>query len=121
MNKPKSGSVNGELVAVGRTAEVNTRSTDIPKGNESSRVAQLEQNIRFLQEQHSQMLAGLHKEIDNLRHRNRGNYLYYHTCFNTKRGHVLNNELLPIFVNLFKKLTVKLVTMGIRPLCILYC
>ncbi|KAF2879451.1 hypothetical protein ILUMI_26731 [Ignelater luminosus] len=71
VNKPKSGSVNGEIVAVGRTAEVNTRSTDIPKGNESARVAQLEQNIRFLQEQHSQMLAGLHKEIDNLRHRNR--------------------------------------------------
>lgn len=36
------------------------------------RISQLEQNIRFLQEQHQQMLTGLHEEIDSLRQRNRG-------------------------------------------------
>lgn len=37
------------------------------------RISQLEQNIRFLQEQHQQMLTGLHEEIESLRQRNRGN------------------------------------------------
>lgn len=36
------------------------------------RVAQLEQNIRFLQEQHQLMLNGLHNEVETLRQRNRG-------------------------------------------------
>lgn len=37
------------------------------------RVAQLEQNIRFLQEQHALLLTGLHREIDAQRQMNRGN------------------------------------------------
>lgn len=36
------------------------------------RANQLEQNIRFLQEQHQIMLSGLHSEIETLRQRNRG-------------------------------------------------
>ncbi|KAK5640849.1 hypothetical protein RI129_009396 [Pyrocoelia pectoralis] len=70
VTKPKSSSLNGELVTGGRS-DIPNRSIDTLKGNDASRVAQLEQNIRFLQEQHTQMLAGLHKEVDNLRHRNR--------------------------------------------------
>ena len=36
------------------------------------RITQLEQNIRFLQEQHQAMLSSLHQEIESLRSRNRG-------------------------------------------------
>lgn len=62
------GSVNG-----GRKSETNNQNNvDVPKAAADSRVAQLEQNIKFLQEQHQMMLAGLHNEIDNLRHKNRG-------------------------------------------------
>lgn len=61
-------------MSVGRSSEVNSRGNEVPMGNDASRVAQLEQNIRFLQEQHTQMLSSLHKEIDNLRHRNRGRF-----------------------------------------------
>jgi len=35
------------------------------------RVSQLEQNIRFLQDQHQILLSSLHKEIESLRQRNR--------------------------------------------------
>ncbi|XP_046396167.1 uncharacterized protein LOC124163356 [Ischnura elegans] len=37
----------------------------------SQRVIQLEQNMRFLQEQHHQMLSSLHQEIESLRLKNR--------------------------------------------------
>lgn len=72
MNKTKSGNVGNEMVPVGRQSDLTTRSPDQTRGPDTARVAQLEQNIRFLQEQHQLMLSGLHKEIDNLRHRNRG-------------------------------------------------
>lgn len=39
---------------------------------ENARIAQLEQNIKFLQEQHELMLNGLHREIETLKYRNRG-------------------------------------------------
>lgn len=57
---------------MGRQSDLAVRNPDQTRGSEAARVAQLEQNIRFLQEQHQLMLTGLHKEIDNLRHRNRG-------------------------------------------------
>lgn len=60
---------------MGRQSEVATRNPDQTRGSDAARVAQLEQNIRFLQEQHQLMLTGLHKEVDNLRHRNRGKIL----------------------------------------------
>jgi hypothetical protein len=71
VNKTKSGGVNGELVAVSRSQDVSCNSPERPKGPDSARVAQLEQNIRFLQEQHQLMLTGLHNEIESLRNRNR--------------------------------------------------
>ncbi|XP_019880876.1 uncharacterized protein LOC109608773 isoform X2 [Aethina tumida] len=71
VNKSKSGNVNGEIVTVSRTTEVPSRSLEPIKGPEASRIAQLEQNIRFLQEQHQLMLSGLHHEIESLRNRNK--------------------------------------------------
>ncbi|KYB25959.1 uncharacterized protein LOC100142448 isoform X1 [Tribolium castaneum] len=71
VNKSKSGGVNSELVAVPRSQDVPSHSPERPKGPDSARVAQLEQNIRFLQEQHQLMLTGLHNEIESLRIRNR--------------------------------------------------
>lgn len=81
MNKGKASDVAGaaaaaaELVSVGRPgggagmeSTVGTSKCTDPL----LRIAQLEQNIRFLQEQHQTMLAGLHQEIDSLRQRNRG-------------------------------------------------
>lgn len=41
-------------------------------GDAGARVAHLEHSVRFLQEQHRQMLSGLHAEIEALRERNRG-------------------------------------------------
>ena len=73
MNKSKTGGVNGELVTVSRSQDIPSTSPERPKGPDSARVAQLEQNIRFLQEQHQLMLTGLHNEIESLRNRNRGN------------------------------------------------
>jgi len=43
------------------------------------RVVQLEQNMKFLQEQHQATLVALHQEIESLRQRNRGNR--NHSCF----------------------------------------
>lgn len=43
----------------------------VSNGTGDNRVGQLEQNIKYLQEQHALMLTGLHHEIDCLRHRNR--------------------------------------------------
>lgn len=72
MNKSKASNVNGDIVQVSRTQEVAYSNTDGSKGAENPRVAQLEQNLRFLQEQHQLMLSGLHNEIESLRNRNRG-------------------------------------------------
>ncbi|XP_056642589.1 uncharacterized protein LOC130448977 [Diorhabda sublineata] len=69
MNK-KSGNVNSELV-VSRTTDVPSRPIEGSRGTEQTRISQLEQNIRFLQEQHQLMLTGLHNEIENLKTRNR--------------------------------------------------
>lgn len=38
------------------------------------RITQLEQNIRFLQDQHKLMLTSLHQEVEQLRQRNRGKH-----------------------------------------------
>ncbi|XP_023030500.2 uncharacterized protein isoform X2 [Leptinotarsa decemlineata] len=70
VNKSKSGNVNGDIV-VPRPQDISSRSADNSRGPEHVRVAQLEQNIRFLQEQHQLMLSGLHNEIENLKTRNR--------------------------------------------------
>ncbi|KAG5895905.1 hypothetical protein JTB14_000517 [Gonioctena quinquepunctata] len=71
VNKSKSGSVNGDMV-VSRPQDISPpRSSDTPRGPEHCRSSQLEQNIRFLQEQHQLMLSGLHNEIENLKTRNR--------------------------------------------------
>ncbi|KAJ8983940.1 hypothetical protein NQ317_008642 [Molorchus minor] len=70
VNKTKSGSVNGEIV-VSRPQDISPRNTDQTKGLDNARVAQLEQNIKFLQEQHQLMLTGLHNEIENVKSRNR--------------------------------------------------
>lgn len=37
------------------------------------RTAQLEQNMKFLQDQHQATLIALHQEVELLRQRNRGN------------------------------------------------
>lgn len=41
------------------------------------RAAQLEHNIRYLREQHHLMLSSLHKEVEALRQRNRGNIEFF--------------------------------------------
>jgi len=38
---------------------------------------QLEQNMKFLQEQHQTTLVALHQEIESLRQRNRGNENFF--------------------------------------------
>lgn len=73
MNKSKSGNVNTELV-MSRPQDVSQKNMEPSKGPEQARVAQLEQNIKFLQEQHQLMLAGLHNEVEVLKNRNRGKY-----------------------------------------------
>lgn len=42
------------------------------------RVTQLDQNIKFLKEQHHLMLTSLHHEVETLRQRNRGTALLFH-------------------------------------------
>ncbi|CAG9786495.1 unnamed protein product [Diatraea saccharalis] len=49
-------------------------------GDATARVAHLEHSVRFLQEQHRQMLSGLHTEIEALRERNRD--LQFQLIFN---------------------------------------
>nr|CAD7444210.1 unnamed protein product [Timema bartmani] len=56
-----------ELAALGRSEGLVVSTATDPL----LRVAQLEQNIRFLQEQHQVMLASLHQEVELLRQRNR--------------------------------------------------
>ncbi|XP_014229340.1 hormone receptor 4-like [Trichogramma pretiosum] len=60
-------------------------SSDAARPHEHShedKVAQLEQNLEFLQEQHRTMLVALHKEIDQLRQRNRE--LQFQLVFSSK-------------------------------------
>ncbi|RVE45871.1 hypothetical protein evm_009470 [Chilo suppressalis] len=52
----------------------------IGSGDATARVAHLEHSVRFLQEQHRQMLSGLHAEIEALRERNRD--LQFQLIFN---------------------------------------
>ncbi len=40
--------------------------------NSSQKILHLERSIRFLQHQHSEVLANLHEEIDNLKRENKG-------------------------------------------------
>ena len=42
------------------------------QGQTSDKVTQLEQNMKFLQEQHQATLSALHQEVEVLRQRNRG-------------------------------------------------
>ncbi|XP_018333507.1 coiled-coil domain-containing protein 92 [Agrilus planipennis] len=77
VNKP--GSIKEGLVVTGGRNDNGNYHLEMQNGNKISRIAQLEQNIRFLQQQHQQMLDGLHKEIDNLRCRNRE--LLFHLIF----------------------------------------
>ncbi|XP_038209897.1 uncharacterized protein LOC119830817 isoform X2 [Zerene cesonia] len=52
----------------------------IGSGDATARIAHLEHSVRFLQEQHRQMLSGLHAEIESLRERNRD--LQFQLIFN---------------------------------------
>lgn len=42
------------------------------QGTNMDKVAQLEQNMKFLQEQHQATLVALHQEVESLRQKNRG-------------------------------------------------
>ncbi|KAK6637217.1 hypothetical protein RUM44_007631 [Polyplax serrata] len=53
------------------------------------RANQLEQNIRFLQEQHQVMLSGLHREIEMLRQKNRD--LQFQIVFTNGINHIQNS------------------------------
>ncbi|XP_048519542.1 anti-sigma-I factor RsgI isoform X2 [Dendroctonus ponderosae] len=67
VNKTKSGAVSSELI-VPKLQEVQRSDDEASRAPEQVR---LEQNIRFLQDQHQLMLAGLHGEIEKLKARNR--------------------------------------------------
>lgn len=56
-----------DLAAVGRSEGLVVAPAD-----PLLRITQLEQNIRFLQDQHKLMLTSLHQEVEQLRQRNRG-------------------------------------------------
>ncbi|CAH1963063.1 unnamed protein product [Acanthoscelides obtectus] len=75
VNKSKSGTVSSDIVMARPNQDTpqQRNTTEITKNDagEGSRVAQLEQNIKFLQEQHALMLNGLHNEIESLKIRNR--------------------------------------------------
>jgi len=47
------------------------------QGLNIDRVMQLEQNMKFLQEQHQTTLVALHQEIESLRQRNRGDKNFF--------------------------------------------
>lgn len=68
VNKPKAGTVNNDVV-IPKHQEIQKNEDQSSKTPEQVR---LEQNIRFLQDQHQLMLAGLHGEIEKLKARNRG-------------------------------------------------
>ncbi|XP_022814176.1 uncharacterized protein LOC111347982 isoform X3 [Spodoptera litura] len=65
---------------VKKSAPEPTGSGFIIGGDPVARVAHLEHSVRFLQEQHRQMLSGLHAEIEALRERNRD--LQFQLIFN---------------------------------------
>lgn len=64
-----------------RPQDVPPRNEETFKAPEQARISQLEQNIKFLQEQHQLMLAGLHNEVEILKNRNRGNFLTRNCVF----------------------------------------
>ncbi|XP_030764506.1 myb-like protein Z isoform X2 [Sitophilus oryzae] len=71
VNKPSSGSVNNDLI-LPKPQEVQKIEEPASRASQDQgRISQLEQNIRFLQEQHQLMLAGLHGEIEKLKQRNK--------------------------------------------------
>ncbi|KAL3273743.1 hypothetical protein HHI36_015171 [Cryptolaemus montrouzieri] len=88
VNKSKSN-VNGELVAVSRSQDGTPRIFE--RTAENVRIAQLEQNIKFLQDQHQIMLNDLHNEIEVLRSKNRD--LQFQLIFN-KISQFLHKPLL---------------------------
>lgn len=49
----------------------------VERSSDNVRIAQLEQNIKFLQDQHQVMLNDLHNEIETLRSKNRGDVFLY--------------------------------------------
>ncbi|XP_045477440.1 uncharacterized protein LOC123682723 isoform X2 [Harmonia axyridis] len=77
VNKTKS-SVNGELLTISRSQDGTPRF--IERSTENVRIAQLEQNIKFLQDQHQGMLLDLQDEIEALRIKNRD--LQFQLIFN---------------------------------------
>ncbi|KAK9888330.1 hypothetical protein WA026_000586 [Henosepilachna vigintioctopunctata] len=77
VNKTKSG-VNSELVTVSPSHE--RASKIFERSLENVRIAQLEQNIKFLQDQHQIMLNDLHNEIEVLRNKNKD--LQFQLVFN---------------------------------------
>ncbi|XP_022814175.1 uncharacterized protein LOC111347982 isoform X2 [Spodoptera litura] len=68
------------VAEVKKSAPEPTGSGFIIGGDPVARVAHLEHSVRFLQEQHRQMLSGLHAEIEALRERNRD--LQFQLIFN---------------------------------------
>lgn len=68
VNKTKSGTCNNEVLSP-KLQEVQK---DEDQDSKTPEQVRLEQNIRFLQDQHQLMLAGLHGEIESLKARNRG-------------------------------------------------
>ncbi|RZF34486.1 hypothetical protein LSTR_LSTR011728 [Laodelphax striatellus] len=81
-----------ELVAVGTASSLGSSGPALVLPSMSAdpllRITQLEQNIRFLHEQHQLMLASLHQEIEVLRQRNRD--LQFQLVF-TKKNSVYGN------------------------------
>ncbi|CAG9773554.1 unnamed protein product [Ceutorhynchus assimilis] len=67
VNKSKNGTVNSEVV-IPKPQETQKNDEQSSKTPEQMR---LEQNIRFLQDQHQLILSGLHGEIEKLKSRNR--------------------------------------------------
>ncbi|XP_044759351.1 hrp65 protein-like isoform X2 [Coccinella septempunctata] len=78
VNKTKSN-VSGELLTLSRSQEGTPRFIE-RSSNENVRIAQLEQNIKFLQDQHQVMLSDLQNEIESLRNKNRD--LQFQLIFN---------------------------------------
>lgn len=98
VNKTKSGNVNSEIVVGGSGSSRRDMSplkldanlaASLIKNPENARIAQLEQNIRFLQEQHDIMLTGLHSEIESLKVKNRE--LQFQLVFNNSNNTNNNN------------------------------
>ncbi|XP_060522248.1 uncharacterized protein LOC132699510 isoform X2 [Cylas formicarius] len=72
VNKSKSGNGNGGDIVLPRSPDLSSRNgVTTSKSPDQTRITQLEHNIKFLQEQHQLMLAGLHSEIEILKSKNR--------------------------------------------------